>query len=38
MERGGDGVEPAGFFTLKIMYFMSQSLFVKTTNIQFGLA
>lgn len=26
------------FFALKIIYFMSQSLFVKTTNIQFGLA
>ena len=26
------------FFTLKIIYFMSQSLFLKTTNIQFGLA
>lgn len=36
-ERRGQG-RTRWFFTLKIIYFMSQSLFVKSTNIQFGLA
>jgi hypothetical protein len=39
-ERGrgeGAGSNPLVFY-FKIIYFMSQSLFVKTTSIQFGLA
>lgn len=38
-EGEGPGSNPlVFFFNFKIIYFMSQSLFVKTTNIQFGLA
>lgn len=36
-EGEGTGSNPLVFY-FKIIYFMSQSLFVKTTNIQFGSA